>query len=84
MEHLIDLARVDVSFLSGLKDCCLVIEHFPDSSRYSIFELSRRQTPADARWRRSLGQEVARNVIAVLSFSFAGVTGGKPIAILIE
>jgi hypothetical protein len=32
----------------GLNNCCFVIEHFPDSSRYSLFELSRRQTPADA------------------------------------
>jgi hypothetical protein len=25
----------------GLNYCCFVIEHFPDSSRYSLFELSR-------------------------------------------
>jgi hypothetical protein len=53
LEYLVDLARADVSFLSGLKNRCFVIEHFPDSSRYSLFELSRRQTPAPARWWRT-------------------------------
>jgi hypothetical protein len=80
LEYPVDLAGVDVSFLRGLKNCCLVIEHFPDSSRNLTFELSRRQTPADAQWRRSLG----RDVIAVLSFSSARVTGRKPLAILID
>src|SRR6266851_8779387 len=84
VEYLVDLARVDVGFLSGLKNRCFVIEHFPDSSRYSIFELSRRQTPAAARWRRFLDLEVARDVVAVPSFSFSRVTWRKPIAILVD
>jgi hypothetical protein len=38
VEYPVDLARINVSFLSALKNCCLVIEHFPNSSRHSLFE----------------------------------------------
>jgi hypothetical protein len=50
----------------------------------SIFEFSCGQPPADPRRRKSLGREVARDVVAVLSLSFPCVTGGKPIAILVD
>src|SRR6202043_4070186 len=61
-----------------------VTEHFPDRGCDSVFEFSCRQPPADARRRKSLGREVARDVVAVLSLSFACVTGRKPVAILVD
>jgi hypothetical protein len=84
VEYSFDSARVVGSILCGFKDRRLVIEHFPDGSRDSTFEFSRRQPPANARRHNSLGREVARDVVAVLSLSFACVTGRKPIAILVD
>jgi hypothetical protein len=56
----------------------------PDRGRDSIFEFSCGQPPADPWRRKSLGREVARYVIAVLSLSFPCVTGRKPVAILVD
>ena len=84
MEYAIDLAGVNVGFLSGLKHGRLVAEHFPDRGCDSIFDLSCGQPPADPRRRKSSGREVARDVVAVLSPSFPRVTGRKPIAILVD
>jgi hypothetical protein len=84
VEYAFDSARVVGSLLYVFKDRRLVIEHFPDGSRDSTFEFSRRQTPAEARRNGSPGRAVARHVVAVLSLSFACVTGRKSLAILVN
>src|SRR5208283_1108841 len=84
VENPFDSTRVVGSFRCGFKNRRLVIEHFPDGNRDSIFEFSRRQPPAEARRRKSLCRDVARHVVAVLSLSLPCVTGCKSITILVD